>query len=163
MYTMLFSQELDNPLGLATISSADWPQTSDNWSDSTEYFATLVTNETFSLSYNFFAAPGIVPAQTDAQFKDGELRCAWCISLDVSDKMKATSPVLFTQNIDLTPQDLTGFQGLDPASEPFGERGAIVVTRCGSAFQLDKNTALGTNFNATGAANLVLYPKNGQH
>lgn len=165
LYTLLFAQELNNPLGLQTTSSADWPATADGWADSTEYFASIVTNPNFSasISYNFFAAPGIDPAQNETEFKDGELRNAWCIALDVKGgDLKESAPVLFTQNVDLNPQDLLSFQGLSGA-KPFGEKAAVIITRGGSSFSLDASTALATNFNRVGATNVVLYPKNGQY
>jgi prepilin-type N-terminal cleavage/methylation domain-containing protein len=162
LFVLLFSKQLDNPLGLATASGgASWPITDDAWADSTDYFATLVTNASMNLSYNFFAASGIRAATSEAEFLDGQLRNAWSIALDVDDTFKASSPVLFTQNIILTGKDLTQFDALDPEARPFGEKAAVVVGYGGSAFSLDQDTALGTNFNPTATVGLSLYPKNG--
>jgi prepilin-type N-terminal cleavage/methylation domain-containing protein len=164
LYVLLFAQEMENPLGLQSTASAAWPTTADAWPDSTTYFATLVTNKNFNLSYNFFAAPGIKPAQDETEFLEDTLHNAWCIAQDVSDKLDATAPVLFTQNIDLTAaKEVGSFVGLNAGAEPFGDRAAVVVTRGGSAFQLDESTALATNFNQVGATNTVLYPKAGQY
>lgn len=166
LFTLLFSQDLDNPLGLATKSGkASWPTTADyGSSDATTYFATLVTNDSFNVNYNFFIAHGIEPAQNQTEFLDTKLRCAWCIALDVSDKLKASTPVLFTQNTDLTAtKSLNTFQGLTDSAVPFGTRAAVVVGYGGSAFSLDQDTAIATNFNQVGATNLSLYPKNGQY
>lgn len=163
LYTLLFAQEMDNPLGLASKQRADWPKTSDGYADSTDYFATLVTNKNFNLSYAFFAGPGIEPAQSEAEFKDAKLRNAWCIALDVSDATPSDSPVLFTQNVKLPTKRLNDFQGLTANALPFGDRACVVITRGGPAYYLDQNTALATNFNRTGATNAVLYPKNGQY
>lgn len=161
LYILLFAQELENPLGLVTKQSADWPKKNE-YTDSTEYFATLVTNKNFNLSYGFFAGPGMTPAEDATEFLDSELRNAWCIAEDVSDTMPSDSPVLFTQNVDSSPT-VADFNGLTAGALPFGDRACVVVTRGGPAYTLDENTAIGTNFNRTGATNDVLYPRNGQH
>jgi prepilin-type N-terminal cleavage/methylation domain-containing protein len=160
LYTLLFSQEMNNPLGLQTQGTAEWPRQG-QYANSSLYFATLVTNDAFGISYNFFAASGIPPAKDLSEFTtaqaDGKPRNAWCIALDVSDRLPATTPVLFTQNINLSGSALNGAFSLSEM-DPFGTRGCVVVQRGGSAFSLDKNSAIGTNFNMTGATNLVLYP-----
>ena len=162
LYTLLFSQEMNNPLGLQTQGTAEWPQAGVYKNKtSSDYFVELVTNEANGISYNFFIAAGSPPAKDQAEFTtaqaDGKPRNAWCIALDVSDRLPATTPVLFTQNIDLSGSRLNGTFSLSD-NEPFGKRGCVVVQRGGSAFSLDKNSAIGTNFNMTGATNLVLYP-----
>jgi len=171
MFVLLFSKDMDNPLGLATSSgSAAWPESAPTppaqpFADSTEFFATLVTNAAFNLSYNFFAATGIRPATTEQEFKDGQLRNAWCIVQDVDGSFKASSPVLFTQNIELTGKDITQFKsvgGPNGDAKPYGEKAAVIVGYGGSAFSLDQDTALATNFNPVGTAGIALYPKNGQ-
>jgi prepilin-type N-terminal cleavage/methylation domain-containing protein len=161
LFVLLFSKDLDNPLGLQTASgSATWPEDGD-YNDSTEYFATLVTNAAFNLSYNFFAATGIRPATTEDEFTDGSLRNAWAITEDVDGSFKASSPVLFTQNIELTGGDLLQFQnigGPNGDALPYGERAAVVVGYGGSALSLDQDTGLATNFNPVGTSGTVLYP-----
>lgn len=168
LYKMLFAEEMANPLGLQSSSSASWPTQEgvDNgdYADSTDFFATLVTNDTLGLSYSFFALPGITAARSQTDFLDSELRNGWAITLDVSDRMQANAPVIFTQNIILDGDLLDGAGDplLDELSDPFGDRGAVIVWRGGSAFSLDRNTAIATNFNPTTAANGVLYPKNSE-
>ena len=165
LYVLLFSQEMDNPLGLQTSGSAQWPSKA-AYANSSLYFATLVTNDSFGISYNFFAAPGIPPAKDVTEFTtaqaDGKPRNAWCIAEDVTDKLPATTPVLFTQNIALQGKTLNGNFSLNSAADPFGARGCVIVQRGGAAFSLDKNTAIATNFNQTGATNTVIYPVGGQ-
>ncbi|HMP74424.1 MAG TPA: prepilin-type N-terminal cleavage/methylation domain-containing protein [Kiritimatiellia bacterium] len=165
IYKLLFARELDNPLGLQTAGGVQvaWPRQGD-FTDSTAFFATLVTNEVFGLSYNFFAAPGIVPAISEQQFLDNELRNAWVIAEDVSSRLRVSTPVLYTQNIDAP--GLDQFNNANPLNEdelPFGSRAGVIVTYGGSGFDIDSSTALATNFNPTAANNTVIYPKNGQH
>ncbi len=158
IFTLLFAKELDNPLGLQSASSTDWPDDGD-FTDSSEYFATLVTNASLNLTYDLFAAPGVAPATDEQEFTDGtELRNVWCITEDVSDRMKATVPVLFTQNISMNGTDITTFDSLEEDARPFGDRGAVIVNRGGSAFSLNEDTALATNFNPTTANNSFLWP-----
>lgn len=161
LFVLLFSKQLDNPLGLQTQSgSASWPTTEDSWSDSSAYFATLVTNASFNLSYNFFVAPGIQVAEDENDFITN-LRNAWCISLDVDDRFKASTPVLFTQNIRLTGREINQFDALDPQAKPYGNKAAVIVGYGGNAYSIDQETALGTNFNPTTVQSLALYPKGG--
>lgn len=162
LFVLLFSKDLDNPLGLQTAgASASWPLQGD-FTDSTEYFATLVTNASFNLGYNFFVAPGIQAAKDETEFKDGELRNAWCIVEDVDASFKPSTPVLFTQNIRLTSKEIGGFDDLDGGAKPYGTKAAVVVGYGGSAFSLDESTAIGTNFNPTSvSSNTAIYPKNG--
>jgi prepilin-type N-terminal cleavage/methylation domain-containing protein len=163
LYKMLFAEEMANPLGLESAATASWP-TDGDYADATDYFATLATNDTLGISFSFFALPGINAARSETEFLDGELRCGWAITLDVSDRMKANAPVIFTQNIILDGDAIDGAGDplLDELSDPFGDRGAVVVWRGGSAFSLDRNTAIATNFNPTTADNGVLYPKNSE-
>jgi len=162
LFVLLFSKDLDNPLGLQTSGTAAWPTEDDAWANSTDYFATLVTNAAFNLSYNFFAATGVRAATTEAEFKDAELRNVWCIVQGVGGSFKASSPVLFTQNITLTGEDITQFDSLNENARPYGTRAAVVVGYGGSAISLDADTALGTNFNPVGTAGIALYPKGQQ-
>jgi len=164
LYKLLFARDLDNPLGLQTTGArAAWPQSTGTkvFADSTDFFAEMVTNDVFGLSYNFFAAPGIIPAINETEFLDGELRNAWVIAEDVSASFKVSTPVLFTQNIDA--DGLDAFVGLNEDELPFGTRAGVIVQYGGAGFDIDQSTALGTNFNPTAAANTVLYPKNGQY
>ena len=164
LFVLLFSKQLDNPLGLAIQSgSAAWPATDDTppWTDSSQYFATLVTNASFNLSYNFFAASGIPVAEDEIDFKTN-LRNAWCITLDVSDNFRASTPVLFTQNITLTGRDISQFLELEETAKPYGTKAAVIVGYGGNAFSIDQDTAIATNFNPTVVTSLALYPAGGQ-
>ena len=163
LFVLLFSKQMDNPLGLQTASgSAAWPSSTDTppWADSSQYFATLVTNASFNLSYNFFIAPGIKVA-TDGNDFVTNLRNAWCITLDVDDRFKASTPVLFTQNIELSGKDITQFTELDEQAKPYGNKAAVIVGYGGNAYQIDQETAIGTNFNPTAVQSTALYPKGG--
>jgi prepilin-type N-terminal cleavage/methylation domain-containing protein len=164
LYKLFFSRMMDNPLGLQSSSGqAAWPSTDDEtpFTDSTSYFATLVTNKNFSLSYNFFAAPGITPANSEEEFLDERLRNAWAMTMDVNDQTTMTTPVLFTQNIRLTGREITQFEKLDETAVPFGNAAAVIVYMGGSSFAMEADTALGTNFNPVGTSGQAIYPKNG--
>lgn len=164
LFMLLFAKDLDNPLQLQTAGTAAWPESNPSppatpFADSTAYFATLVTNPTFNLSYNFFSAPGVKAATTEDEFTDGTLRNIWTVTLDVGSGFKASSPVLFTQNITLgNNNNIDSFDKMEPNARPYGERAAVVVGYGGSAISLDQDTALGTNFNPVGTSSEALYP-----
>jgi prepilin-type N-terminal cleavage/methylation domain-containing protein len=163
LFTLLFSKQMDNPLGLATTTgSAAWPTTADAYADSSAFFATVVTNPTFNLSFNFFIASGIPPAPDETAFKTA-LHNAWCITLNVDDRFKASTPVLFTQNITLTGKDISQFTELTVGAKPFGNKAAVIVGYGGNAYKIDPETALATNFNPVGTVELSLYPAGGQN
>jgi len=164
LFTLLFSKQMDNPLGLATTTgSTAWPTTADAYADSSAFFATVVTNPTFNLSFNFFIASGIAPAKDAAEFVAGAtLHNAWCITLNVDDRFKASTPVLFTQNITLTGKDISQFTELAVGEKPFGNKAAVIVGYGGNAYKIDPETALATNFNPVGTVELSLYPAGGQ-
>lgn len=132
---------------------------------SSEFFSWLVSNGTLDVTYAFFGGlrTGIKVAKDESEFTDDrELRNIWCIALDVSDKMPAGTPVLFTQNFKFKSRgpDATLDQmiGLEPAARPFGNRGGFVLQRGGAGIKLDASTATLTNFNPTGATNGFLWP-----
>jgi prepilin-type N-terminal cleavage/methylation domain-containing protein len=165
LFTLLFAKQMDNPLGLATASGSGvtWPATADNYANSSAFFETVVTNPTFSLSYNFFIAAGIRPAPNSAAFVSGaDLHNAWCITLDVDDSFKSGTPVLFTQNITLTGRNIDQFVDLSLTARPFKEKAAVVVGYGGNAFKIEPETAIATNFNPTATTGLALYPNAGQ-
>ncbi len=165
IYVLLFSKDMDNPLGLQG-STATWPAKG-AYTDSNLYFTGLVENASFNVTYSFFAAHGIVPAKDQTEWLGAGIRNAWCISEDVSTETKAGAPVLFTQNIDLSASKSTApsaWKGLsaDPIKAiPFKNAGAAVVSYGGASFALDRDTALSINFNPVQATNTVLYPRNG--
>ena len=157
LFVLLFAKDMDNPLGLVTASGgAAWPEQG-QYADATAFFETMVTNASFNLSYNFFAATGVRAAQNKTEFIDGTLRNVWAITEDVDGSFKASSPVLFTQNITVQ-TDINAFDKLEPDARPYGERAAVVVGYGGSAIQLDQDTALGTNFNPVGTSSTFMYP-----
>ncbi len=167
IYTLLFSQEMDNPLNLQSTATVSWPA-GGQYTSSSHYFTNMVGNPSMGLSFNLFAAPGVPPARDAAEFingsnPDGKPRNAWCIAENVTERLPATAPVLFTQNATLAGKVLNGAFSLNAAADPFGSRGCVVVQRGGAAFSLDQNTAIGTNFNMTGATNTILYPAGGQN
>ncbi len=163
IYTLLFAQELVNPLGLQSRSTAGWPKATETWADASEFFSTLITNDAFNLNYGFFSAPGMVPAQDETEFKaNTPLRNIWCITLDVSDRVKPSVPVLFSQNFEFTGTTIDTLDNTAPLTDgapPYGNRAGVVVARGGSGYSLDRDTAISTNFNPVNVNNGFLWPK----
>jgi prepilin-type N-terminal cleavage/methylation domain-containing protein len=176
IYLSLFAASLENPLN----PSPAWPQSKterrtvdDNgttktftFSDSTEFIKWMVVSETMNVDFAFFSAPGLQgeKSQNETQFDTPAQENAWSVTVGVSDSTKDGAPVLFTSNIRVanssTPlNDIADDPELDAGSDPFGEKGCVVVLNGGSAFTLKKDTINTNAFNSVGETNLVIYPK----
>jgi prepilin-type N-terminal cleavage/methylation domain-containing protein len=167
IYTALFAQENENPLGLSGASQINWPKSTGAdataYKDSCDFFAALVESNVLDVTYGFFAGPGtgVRVAKDATEFKDDTIfRNIWCITLDVSESMKGGAPVLFTQNVKMknTTIDQMDTPGLSEDADPYGVKAAVIVQRGGAGLKLDAQTAIPTNFNGTAAANKFLYP-----
>jgi prepilin-type N-terminal cleavage/methylation domain-containing protein len=167
IYTSLFAQENDNPLGLSGASIITWPKSTGTdvaaYPDSSAFFAALVESNVLDVTYGFFggAGSGVKPAKDSIEFKDDTiLRNMWCITQDVSDSMKAGAPVLFTQNFKMKAStiDTLDTPGLAEDADPYGTKAGVIVLRGGAGVKLDAQTAIPTNFNGTAAANKFLWP-----
>lgn len=100
-------------------------------------------------------------AQSEQEFLDGTLHNVWCITLDVSDRLRSGVPVLFTQNFKFRTRGpdatIDRMVGLEPLARPFGDRAGVVLQRGGAGFVLDRESALNMNFNVTGKADPFLW------
>ena len=170
IYVSLFARSLENPLD----PTPAWPQTDGGtdpdirqFADSTEFFKWVVTAGVMNVDFSFFSAPGMTAEKsTDpTKFENGsEKENAWAVALAVNDSTKDGAPVLFTANIRGTGgsklSDISDRPILNAASDPFGDKGSVVVLNGGSAFTLKKDTIDTNTFNSVGATNDVVYPKN---
>lgn len=163
LYKLLFAQALENPLGLqgATI---EWPKsvvsspTKRIYPNSSEYFGTLIQSNLLEVGFNFFIVGGMKPAKDYQEFINGSLFNVWCVAMDVSDKLKTGSPVLFTQNFKFAGEYTKDMTGLAEGAKPFSTKAGVVVHYGGAAFKLDANLAIPTNFIPMSSTNKVLWP-----
>jgi len=132
-----------------------WPLSSEPWTDSTEFFKNVVTNDIVKgIDCTFFSAPGVTPiAATKDNIEDfKDINNAWCITLDVNEDTAATVPLLFTRNIQ-PGADITSLSDpeLNKNVKPFGEKLAVVITKGGAVKILPNKVFSMKTFNPTAA------------
>lgn len=132
LYTALFASITD-PGAIAGGSALafQYPRDED-WNDSTEYFTFLVTNAIISVNFDFFAAPGVPPA--DPPDDEGAFTSdnnAWCMVADLRERDSDSVPLFFTRNLSMSTlgEDPT----LDEDEHPFQSRLMISVSKGGGA------------------------------
>lgn len=165
IYLALFAMEEPWMTNAPHIS---WPTSKDInkgcYRSSSEFCSWLVESNCLDVTYGFFVphGSGIPIAKNRAEFLDGTLHNAWCITLDVNVGMKSGAPVLFTQNVKFKSRGpdatLDQMVGLEPNARPFGSRAAVLLQRGGAGFWLSGDSLSLTNFNAPGATNGFLWP-----
>ncbi|MDA1097075.1 MAG: prepilin-type N-terminal cleavage/methylation domain-containing protein [Chloroflexi bacterium] len=165
IYVSLFARSLENPLD----PTPAWPQSQGTFneanrvfSDSTEFVEWVVTAGVMNVDFSFFAAPGMTAAKTQDAAKFDEKNNAWAVTIGVNDGLEDGAPVIFTKNIRVkggnTQLDrINQNPGLGSTTEPFKEKGAVVVLNGGSAFTVKQDTLNTNTFNSVGATNNVMY------
>ena len=138
-----------------------WPKSSESkWTDSTEFFKSVVTNEIVKgIDCTFFSAPGVTPnPATKKDIAQGsgtpftDENNAWCITLDVNEDTEATVPLLFTRNVNVgaTIGNLND-PPLQADVKPFGDKLAVIVTKGGAVKILPRKVFNIKNFNPVAA------------
>lgn len=148
IYKSVFANQMD--AAVLGEESRGWPKKGE-YRTSTDYFIHLVESKAMSVSYDFFAAPGIPAAKsTDARDFKAENN-AWRLVLGLEDAPEGT-PFLFTRNYD--PGTLPSGDGPIILNDepPFGKKGVVVVLKGGSAYSLKGNMLRSTIFNPAGDA-----------
>ncbi len=143
IYKSVFAAQMDGEI--RDDGTTVWPRKGE-YRTSTEYFIHLVESNVMTVSYAFFAAPGIPPAKsTDAKDFKAENN-AWRLVLGLDEAPEGT-PFLFTRNYD--PGTLPGGDGPLVLNDvpPFGTKGMVVVLKGGSAYWLKGNQLNNTLFN----------------
>jgi prepilin-type N-terminal cleavage/methylation domain-containing protein len=128
----------------------------DPFDNSTDYFKHAVSNMYLEVTFEYFGAYGL-PRSMGLDPDDFEAdNNAWCIVADIGDSTHATTPVLFSRNLDISSMD----EDLEDAlteEAPFGKRGVAIIRKDGSAsFVLAKD--LEQMFNPAEVSNVVLRP-----
>jgi prepilin-type N-terminal cleavage/methylation domain-containing protein len=123
---------------------------------STDYFKDAVSNNYLEVSFDFFCAHGLPKAKGMDPDDFAEENNAWCIVADVGDATHATTPVLFTRNLDISKLDDNLSDALTDDA-PFGKRGVVVVRKDGSASFIAAKD-LEKTFNPAEESNPVLRP-----
>jgi len=165
LHQMLISAQTES---IYTTTSTIWPG-DDNESTSTEYFVTMVTNGTMNVSYGFFAAPGIAPAEKESDFKSKKLN-AWSAvkNTEGNRELPDTAPLFMSRNLNINNLGQIG-ESTDPktlmatdndSKVPFGTDAFVFVTKGGASYGLIKNDLTTPTFQRlfdvkTGTTNLV--------
>ena len=142
IYQAIMAKQLGDPIyGVAAYPASTGQG---NFLDSTAYFRWLCssTGGQFSVEPSFFAAQG-VPAAAGTNFASPNFTSnnnAWCISADLSEATPDSVPLLFTKNLQMSPDQLNGTASLSAQQDPFKDRGCIVVTKGGSSTILRTQT-----------------------
>ena len=171
LYTLLFAAlDANVQPGLYNPSAISWPKSKANpalnekqYTCSSEYFADLISSNVIDeVTYSFFAEDKVMTAKNEVEFRDQTtIHNSWCITLDVSDRMK-NAVVLFTQNFKFTGSGsgtrLDAETGLEGAAQPYGDFAGVRVLVGGSSAKLDKQMAILTNFCPGVASNTFLWP-----
>jgi len=152
IYQAAFSDQIDQVVGGGSYSA--WPD-EDDYSTSTDYFINLVTNGIMDVSFAFFSARDIPPANTSDESKFHAENNAWKLVANLNTVRDGT-PFLFTRNFKcdtipteegaISEDDLTDNEG-----KPFGTAGLVVVQKGGAAMKLAKKTLRNEYFNSAGA------------
>ena len=153
IYKSAFAGQMDDYVISGT---ASWPAVSEDdgptFSTSTDYFIYLVTNETMSVSFDFFSARGLKSYKTSdySQFKgDGN---AWKLVLGL-EKCSEGFPFLLTRNADISGSSMPKDDDKITLKKenPFQDKGMVAVLKGGSAFSLKGQQQLkGGNLNPAG-------------
>jgi hypothetical protein len=128
------------------------------YANSTDYFRNVVTSKIMNVSFSFFSAPNVPPPASETPADFTASNNAWCIVSDIMDTTKDGTPVLFTRNVSGT--ILTTNNTLTETMNPFGDKGAVVVQKGGSALAL-RSTDISISFNPVAATNTILRPGTG--
>ena len=148
LYVSAFGQVLNNVL----FTTAEWPDVGD-FSKSTDYFISLVTNGDLNVSFDFFSGPGLKSYKTSDPSKFSGDGNAWKAVMGL-EKCPDGFPFIFTRNVNLSGTTMVKDQDkidLLPDQAPFKNKGAVVVQKGGAAFQLKGESQLiGENFNPAG-------------
>ena len=148
---MLFSQQ-DRDLYPRSAGDGEWVFT-----NSTDYFKALVEDRTMDVTFDFFSAHGLETYAGLDGAKFTPEHNAWCITADISQSDRSSTPILFTRNLEIDALNASLAEALTKEN-PYGQHGAIVV-RLGGAAQIVKAENLDPEtFNPDGVANAVLRP-----
>jgi len=134
------------------------PKTTGNevFENSTDYFKSAVSNNYLEVTFGYFGAHGL-PKTKGMDPADFTMdNNAWCMVADIGDSTHATTPVLFTRNLNISSLD-ENLQGALTDEAPFGKRGVAVVRKDGSASFI-KAKDLEKMFNPANMSNPVLRP-----
>lgn len=144
IYTSVFANQMD--MSVTQSASSGWP-TSTDFANSTDYFKSLVTGGVMNVSFAFFSAKGITPAQSTNVADFAAVNNAWRLVTDMTDGTPEGTPFLMTKNYQGT---LASYTVLDPALVPFGGAGMVVVQKGGSAFSLKGSQLTIEGINSSG-------------
>ena len=169
MYTALFAKEMEDAVFMRAAPYPNSGNTNMVFANSTDFFRWIVTGGVMNVSFSFFAAPGVPPANDSTNFADANN--AWCASEGVGEGTADGTPLLFTRNLNITSLgdtdvktggDITKVMPVTSKygaheNTPFLDKAMVVVFKGGAALSLRQKDVI-ENFNKLGATNDVLRP-----
>jgi prepilin-type N-terminal cleavage/methylation domain-containing protein len=165
IYLSLFAKDTEDPVFQ---SGSPFPTYKKGATDpmyfenSTTYWTYVVTSEVMNVDFSFFSAPGVKPIKSREATDFKPVNNAWCISADVGEGTPDGTPLLITRNLNINNTSDKPFDTkLDADTDPYRDRGVVLVTKGGAAMTMKKDI-INENFNPTGGTNEVLRPVRGQ-
>ncbi len=133
IYLSLFDENiLKVALKEASIYPSSDPGSSNYYATSTAFIKDSFDKGYFkNVDFSLFAASGgaVLASTNSSEFQ--AIHNAWCITADIGDRTPSSTPFLFTRNIKVEGNNLSGVPTLNPDEMPFGDKLAVVVTKGG--------------------------------
>jgi len=177
IYTSMFAQEMLDAVLQKTAPYPVYNATPNHdarqFNDTTSYFKWVVTNGILNVEAGYFSAPGVVSATNMDGF--AAENNAWCMSSGIGESTVDGTPMLFTRNLQITPNGSGQIDELKPGTAiaqldtllpktvngrentPYLDKAIVVVYKGGSAMSLRRNDVI-DNFNRLSASNIVIRP-----
>ena len=115
-----------------------------NFQTSNDVFMKMVADGILDVDLSYFSAPGLQVATGSNNFNAAS--CAWCITAGLGEQTPDEMPFLFTKNVDYgtagnpTLANVNTNTLLDAQKAPFGDFGAVVITKGGAYKPMAKDT-----------------------
>ncbi|MDA0577223.1 MAG: type II secretion system protein [Verrucomicrobia bacterium] len=126
----------------------------DAFATSTDYWKWAISNNYVDAGFEIFGAYGLPKAGGVDPAGFSADNNAWCISADLAPSERSVTPIMFSRNVDAT--RLLASPALTD-EEPFGLRGALVISVGGSA-RIIRQADMEKNFNPGKVDRKVLRP-----
>ena len=159
IFQALFARDIEDPIFQTGSSYPRNTGTGRIFTDSTDFWAHVITSGTMRVNTSFFSAPGVNPATSTNIADFAADNNAWCIAANVNDSTIDNTPLLFTKNLNITALSATTYDyGSDLTDNaPFGRKGLPTVLK-GGAGLIFKPDNINANFYAGGTNITILRP-----
>jgi type II secretory pathway pseudopilin PulG len=131
---------------------------SGTYGTSTDYWRWLITNRYYDATFAACAAYGVVAYEgTDPSIFTASNN-AWCFVADINDATPASTPVMFTRNLNIANLgETTDYASMLTDESPFSQSGVGVI-RLNGQVEFLKKQEINARFNPCAVSNAVLRP-----